>query len=227
MLLNVENIIVNEKNPFLLKSEENKSLLRIAIDNKDFEMVRLLLSRKDINVNEKYEDTTIYGYSEDCIHDDCKCYVKMLLHISIEKQCFEITKLLIERKELQINEKSFFSEICINRFKEGMYVKYRYYDEFKTALQLAVEKKDKELVALLLSHPNIDVNSLSERTYTKYNGDEIKEETTALHTAVRNKDEEIIKLLLNHNGIDVNVVDKNGKRPIDLTNDMSIKKLFQ
>lgn len=83
------------------------------------------------------------------------------------------------------------------------------------------------MVALLLSHPNIDVNSKSEFRYQKYDGDEIMEVTPALHIAVRNKDEEIIKLLLNHKGIDVNAVDSNGKKPFDLANDMSIKKLFQ
>lgn len=127
MLLNVKNINVNvnvnDIRPLFDRSEKNKSLLHIAIDNKDVEMVGLLLETKDIDINEMYRYTSSYGYSEDIFEDDVKEYSKILLLISIEKQCFEITKLLVERKELKINAISSFFENFINRIDEGMHAK--------------------------------------------------------------------------------------------------------
>jgi ankyrin repeat protein len=57
---------------------------------------------------------------------------------------------------------------------------------------------EKEIVKLLLNHPNIDVNIQSDYGYT------------ALINASYKRHKEIVKLLLNHPNIDVNIQDNFG-----------------
>lgn len=76
-----------------------------------------------------------------------------------------------------------------------------------------------KLLKFLISATKIDVN-------IKTSNPSCKEHRTPLHLAVLMKNIEIIKLLLNHDGIDINAVNKDGKKPIDYTDDDEIKKLI-
>lgn len=87
----------------------------------------------------------------------------------------------------------------------------------KTALYLAVEIKNIEIIKLLLSNERINVNIL--------NKSESGNKTT-LHLAVEKEYIEIIKLLLNNKEIEINIEDDQGKKPIDYTKNDTIKKLL-
>ena len=54
-----------------------------------------------------------------------------------------------------------------------------------------------------------------------------KKEETALHLAVKYSNIKIISALLQNKSIDINVINGEGKKPIDLTNDKKIKTLLQ
>lgn len=81
----------------------------------------------------------------------------------------------------------------------------------KTALHVAVEKGNIEIVELLLSNPNININILSISKYFFF----IKigivvfflifVHRTALHIAIDKENMEIIKLLLENTNIDINL----------------------
>lgn len=62
-----------------------------------------------------------------------------------------------------------------------------------------------------------------EETETKI----IEKNQTAFHYAVSLGDIDIITLLLNHKNIDINVINKQGKRPIELTNNEVIQSLIK
>ena len=71
----------------------------------------------------------------------------------------------------------------------------------QSALHLAVMKGNVEIVKLLLSNENIDVNVFNHINETDY-----EDENTALYTAVKNGKLKIVNLLLSHKNIDVNIL---------------------
>ena len=73
---------------------------------------------------------------------------------------------------------------------------YLYIKSSITALNMAIENDDIEIVKLLLSHPGINVNIQNK-------SGNISE--TALHKAVFSGNVEIVKLLLSNPEIDVNI----------------------
>ena len=113
--------------------------------------------------------------------------------------------------------------------------------EEKSSLHIAVLNGNHEIVQLLIDQPNIDVNEKSIRKKIKIKRVESKqsadkninekedkedEENTALHIAVKNENILVIKLLLKCQKINSNIKDKQGKRPVDLTENQKIKSLF-
>ncbi|KAK8840533.1 hypothetical protein M9Y10_030741 [Tritrichomonas musculus] len=94
-----------------------------------------------------------------------------------------------------------------------------------TTLCLSVMSNDIDIVKLLLSVPNVDVNKVSVIDSEKYR--EAAMIRAPLHLAVDEKNIEIIQLLLQQKDIDTNIIDENEKKPIDHTDDEKIINLFK
>lgn len=106
-------------------------------------------------------------------------------------------------------------------------------------MYLAVDLGNIKIVQLLIDYEKIDVNIKSthyEFLFEKFidvenqqnkensmNSDYIE---TALHNAVRKGNVDIIKLLLGNKNVDVNVIDKQGRKPIELTKNEEIINAF-
>ncbi|KAK8880743.1 hypothetical protein M9Y10_003430 [Tritrichomonas musculus] len=76
----------------------------------------------------------------------------------------------------------------------------------ETPLLVAIETGNKEIVNLLLSNTNIDVNQKLKFTKsTKYNEKIINEVKTFLSVAVESGNKDIVELLINTSDIDVNI----------------------
>ncbi|KAB2105292.1 hypothetical protein AG0111_0g7058 [Alternaria gaisen] len=106
-----------------------------------------------------------------------------LLHEAVRANDIAVTKVLLGRGDLDVNIKDTSGFDNPNK---------------QTPLHLATDRGLKEMVELLLLHPDIDVNPRDE------NGE------TPLHTAARKDRMEILVLLLAHPGIDVNSRDAGG-----------------
>ncbi|KAK8841463.1 hypothetical protein M9Y10_027081 [Tritrichomonas musculus] len=205
------------------------SALHLAIDKtKNMEILKLLLARTELDVNVKLiniESNTSFTLLAIGIFGSYYSKSPMLNSLSdtkipLDKQAAEYED---ERKE-------------------------------KTALYYAIEIGNTEAVNLLLSRKGLDINSKSlEVSYLKIalskseqltiqeKAPEIakkiedgkkeikpkKKEETALHLAVKYSNIKIISALLQNKSIDINVINGEGKKPIDLTNDKKIKTLLQ
>lgn len=236
LLLSVKDISVNDKFVYNEKVKEEKTLLHVAFESMHFEIIRLLLKRNDLDVNAKKIITIIGEFGQKTESQ------KTPLYILVELGLTAVVELLLKRKDIKINEKSVFTRKGCTKYvdvvvnyegdTDSLPVEEEDYREEKTVLLAAVEHYNIEMVSLLLSHPDINVN---DKTTTRniINDLELRKKTqnntstTALHIAVKHKNVEIIQLLLNHKKINVNVVDNNNKRPVDLANDTAIKKLFK
>ncbi|KAK8899206.1 hypothetical protein M9Y10_001510 [Tritrichomonas musculus] len=209
----------------LLKSSlfgsEKKTLLYFAIENENLEVVKVLLKNEDIDINELndiyrntkgifYYDTERSGRSIDYILYKCK---KAALHIAVQKKLFKYVELLLSNPRTDVNIlcesfKEYWSSGSTDYEADFNDVDFYYInpkDDIEmssAALHMAVDNNDTEIVKLLLSHPNIDVNILSKSKNVS---------ETALHRAVYKGNEEIIELLLSHPKIDVNIPTKDSK----------------
>lgn len=197
-------------------SKEEKSVLHLAIQNNNLDMFNLLLSHKNINVNAKYILNMEYKNSYKSIHNYCKEEWPLLN--------FVIAKL----QNTNINQKQFFdalifhpkidvNSICFTEKSEISFI-----HEEKTPLYQSIEQQNIEFINSLLSNQNIDVNLQSILKYNK--NQQIKR--TSLHLAVLITNIIVVKSLLNCKNINVNITDENGKKPIQLTNNNDLIKLF-
>lgn len=181
------DLIVNNTNN-LHKSENTKSLLFLAVENNNIEMVRSLLSNPNIDVNSR-------GHTDS--------YDKTPLFLAVENGNNEIIRLLLSNEKLDIN--------CLS-YKEEKNVLHSI--RKRTALHEAVDRNNLEAVQLLLSKDNIDINIIS-NYYTKgianINGNtvelNIKIHETALSIAAKNKNNSIM-----------NLIQSKGTNPICLNN---------
>ena len=161
--------------------------------------------------------------------------------MAIERQSVEIVSLLLEYEGIDVN----IRPLMIKSYYFGLDYEDGKEEEKKklkkmTPLYLAVKNENTQIVQLLLNHKNIDVNKKSIVYSWKYNGvfldgvqhdeeskiKEVDKEETALHNAVSKGNIDITKLLLSNKNIDINATDKQGKKPIELTNNEEIKSLF-
>lgn len=166
------------------------SALFRAVDRKKHQIVKLLLSQKDIDVNSK----------SITIKDDIDISKEIPpLGAAIENDDIEMIKILLSKSDIDVNLKIKSINNRTNKEIE--------YDESlreETMLYYAVEKGNIEITELLLSKSEIDVNALA--TITKYlkktiDDKKIKEEVSkeflsVLHLAVKNVNIPIIEILL-------------------------------
>ena len=92
----------------------------------------------------------------------------------------------------------------------------------KTLLFMSIEKRNLNTIKLLLARTDINVNEQS----FHIQGNNPIEVKTALHLAAEKNDIEIIKLLLERKDIDINIIDGQGKKPIDYSNNFEIRQLL-
>ena len=114
--------------------------------------------------------------------------------LAVEKKNVEIVKILLENDKLDINK---FSNKYLK--KDGKKEEYGKIEEYeKTALYLAVEKQNAEIIRLLIDNDKIDLNIVN-RNYKSYVektfGYEDESRYTAFYAAVAEKNTKIIKLL--------------------------------
>ena len=193
-------------------SKTEKSPIYLAVENKNVEIIKALISDPDIDVNIEYknERSSSTKNNNQANYDTIQIDKKSAIYLAIEHDNIEIVKLLLQQKNIDLNL------ICENNNKE-----------MKTPLYLAVENKKIEIIKLLLENPNIDVNIQSG---TK--GDNGKCEnkllthSTPLHLAIKKHNTEIIKQLLKNSKININEKDENGQKPIDLMQDKDILSIL-
>lgn len=160
----------------------------ISIEKGNLEIIKLLLTREEIDVNAK----TIYKEYANDKYD----YEKAPLHLAIEKGNLEILKLLLS-----------FPSIDINSFEINTYnsSSSNYAIINSTALHYSVLTDNFEIFKLLLSHQDIDVNLCYFNEYRN----NIKEETVnknALSLAIEKKNPKMIEMLLMNPNTDVNFI---------------------
>lgn len=228
--------------------------LHIAVIKKNVEIIKLLLNNNEIDVNilqtnengsisfndlNKWIDSDYSIYSNTSENIDfleCKTRKMSELHLAILNENIEIIKLLLSNKKTDVNlrceitDKNYFLE---EHWKGKM---DKETVEKKTPLQMAIEKNNIGIINLLLAQKMIDINinsyfssshcKFSDRKCDGIDENDIEDEFTALHFTVSKGNIEIIKLLLAHKTININSKDKLGRKPIELTNDVYIKELF-
>ena len=137
-----------------------------------------------------------FAYIEDKLID------KTLFKYLITFDYFPIVDILLKNEDININQ-----EYCSQHNKRMRRVFE--YNSIETALYIAAKTGRIEILKLLLSCKNIDINEYS-TVFRIYDDDEStqKVKETALHCAVNNGDLEIVKILLNDERIDCNKYDE-------------------
>lgn len=191
--------------------------LYISVAHENIEVVKLLLSEENININ---AEITLLKKINRKTHKEISTNKSFPLIKAVEKGNFEIVKILLMHKNIDVNLSSmsyykYEKEKNLNHgltLKNTQILKYQ-----KCALHIAVKQKNLEIIKLLLNKENIDANikiesieyySDSDPRNSSYDGyikskDE-KSEDTALTLAINDKSIEVIKLLLSYENIDVN-----------------------
>ena len=162
---------------------------------------------------------------------------KTILHVAIENENDEIVSLLLKNDDIDVNTKSFYK--TLNYFIQSNQEREEKKLEEFTPLYLAVDLGNIKIVQLLIDYKKIDANIKSthyeflfekfidvENQQNKENSMNLDYIETALHNAVRKGNVDIIKLLLGNKNVDVNVIDKQGRKPIELTKNEEIINVF-
>lgn len=202
-------------NQFCEYSEHNlkhtKTALHIAVENEYFQIVELLLSNDKININClcKIEKGNNERYAI-----NYSCDEKAALHICVQKRNKKIVNLLLQNQNIDINMKL----LSYYKSNEGDFLCESEHESKreKTALLLAIEENEIEIVKLLLSNDKIDINCFVKFDIFGHEKDEIRnykctveQETSALYLAIDQNLIEIANLLLENKKIDVNLPTKN------------------
>jgi ankyrin repeat protein len=213
---------------------KNKPLLYFAVYDNYADMVELLLSNPDIQVNaevdlESNEENTRIS----------------ILGIAVIMEFYSIVKLLINHPKIQINLSNVFSKAAIFRASDiriaklflehpdidlnvksnGIPLVHYYMLKDKQIMEIILKKKeflvnekyrdytpllfavvneDAIAIELLLNYPKIQVNLATH------------EGSTPLHLAAEGGHKELVELLLKHPTIDVNLINNQGEMPLHL-----------
>ena len=210
LLLQHPSIDVNVINEGMLDS--NKTVLQAAFGKWDTRAIKLLLKKKDINVNlaltEEFDQNKMPDHFKNI---KTKGNEESLLIRAIEKEDVEIVDLLLKRNQINVNYLNTKITIKRNIDKKSISETDSIVMEKKTALMIAAEKNNAQIVRLLLADPKIKVDiktnvTTIEQKYGSKNGKDgggwvLKNETknsqieTALLIAQRNGNKEIADLL--------------------------------
>lgn len=190
---------------------ERKNLLTIAVEHENIEIVKYLINNKNTSV---YDNLVLMNTYTDW------CYTsKSILYLAVEKENKEIVDILVQERS-KIEPKFFIITDNFKRFDyisddENRYLndpdyKRIFVDERKSALSVAVENGDVEIVELLLKDKQTNVNDVNSKSYHLYlsesdNFDYYLDQSSALSIAVEKENKEIVQLLLNTDNINVNI----------------------
>lgn len=178
-----------------------RTLLNIAVENESVEIVQYLLSKPEININAK--DVDYEKYIENAINESGE-QVPFLyyenhytaLYTAINKGNNILVKLLLNTLFIDTN------------YQYTRYWHSPSHGEHKyeiTALSLAIEKRNVDIIRLLLSASKINVN-------LKSSYEEGKVDKIPIIDAVETGNIDIVQLLLSQPQIDVNAITKYGYR---------------
>ena len=135
---NIVNKELDKKDEYNEIMIEKTSLIA-AIEKQNIEIVKLLLTNPDIDINYIILKT-----------DYLLKISKPTLYCAISTKINEIIKLLLSRSNVDVNERKIKQKINNNVIEKEMSLLYK-----------AVVTENIEAVKLLLSHQNIDVNFLN------------------------------------------------------------------
>lgn len=186
LLLSCKNIDINYKALYeheYKKERGEKTLLHLAIEDNNIDIVKFLLSFDDLDINLKSECIK-YGFYDKDLTPLC---------FAIENSNIEIVKALLANDKIDINCRSEYFEskrthIDVN---DGMKI----FGKMKP-LFLAVELEAIEIIKLLLLKKDIDVNFKTK--YTEFFGKN-KKIQTLYQFATQKGNNEIIQRLLQNN----------------------------
>lgn len=181
------------------KLEYTKKIINpliLAINKKNAEIVKLLLKKPELDVNQIIKNEN----NESWIHE------KSFLQLAVENDCPQILQLLLDNPNTDVNILTKVTPTPNNNAYDYNILKY-------TPLYLAVKKEKTEMVKILLSKPNIDVNIVLDHKLGKNAFSRIKEKTV-LHTAVKKGNIDIVQLLLNKSDLDACISVKEKGTPL-------------
>lgn len=167
----------------------------MAIENKNIEIVKILMQNKNIDVNVKY----ILSKNGE----------KTPLHMAIEEESIEIAKLLIQNKNIDINT------ICITEDEKKTALHMAVQKESIDIVKLLLQNESIDINAkCIYNHKEFD-SRYTYDSFDPYSRDEYVyetntlEEKTALHIAVyKKKNIEITSLLIQDKRININIIYK-------------------
>lgn len=188
LLLNSQNIDLFDDKPLYKAAfqQENIEILKLLLSNErirsnkdlfiqnvteilidkfkswDPEIIKLLLSIKEINFNVKVDEPIEYERRPVKVADhDMNDNFESLLHIAIKKENIEIIKLLInEDMKIDINCLSLIQKVMNPVYlKKPLRQVIKIKTQKKSPLCLAVEKENEEIVKILMSRNDVDVNT--------------------------------------------------------------------
>ncbi|KAK8847051.1 hypothetical protein M9Y10_019626 [Tritrichomonas musculus] len=171
---------------------ENASALHIAIEKENIDIVKLLLKKPEIDVNQQ------------CIRYHYNYKVKETLtplHIAIEKENCEIVELLLQNPNIDVNKRSVL--ITANFFV------------MKTPINQAINLGNAKLVDVLSRHPKININAKS--IFEMYSDETIYEyeENAPLNNAAEINNYQMCQSILSCQDINVNCEQIELYRPND------------
>ena len=167
-----------------------------AIKKENIEIVKLLLSCEKIDINQ-------ISY---CSFNGDLGFEKTLLFFSIEENNIDIMNLLLSNEKIDVNMVSKVYEKEDDDDDVYKYKNYVQWEYIKTPLYYAVEKEKIDVIKILLSRGDIDLNYICK-------GQKLNEKNNyiglnakpAFNLAIENENIEIINLLLENQNIDVNI----------------------
>lgn len=222
LLLSRPEIDVNLESSF----EEGKVVknhLIDAVDNENVEIVQLLLSHPNIDINA----ITKSGYHKDYWSSSKREWqYKSALYIACEKGNANIVQLILLYPNIDVNRyyeyEYFQDEFRQEDQKPGFQRYFRGYQCHikKTALIVAIEKNNTEVVKALVDCQNVDVNIKMKENYLSFSSGKYESyEKSPIYLAVKVNNVENVRTLLTRPEIDTKFVSTRyceGHTPLEL-----------
>lgn len=192
--------------------EEISTIIHIAIHKGNIDIIKLLLSFPQINLNIKSTIKTKERKGKLLLFNAITIK-KTIWHEAIESGYIEIIQLLQQNNLCDFNDKLIFKR----KYRDYGSTANSFYKEKheKTALHFAIEKGFDKIVKFLISNPNVDINTkstLEEREgggCVKYSSSSYFSERYSLYYAIINGNIKTIQHLLANPNIDTNLGTKN------------------